>query len=69
MAFNEFLPLCLDLKEMATRENVHKLFALYDTNGDGSVSVDEFHNIINGNKVCNGHLSKEELERQKKLWA
>jgi Ca2+-binding EF-hand superfamily protein len=41
-SFNEFLPLCLDMEEMCTKDHLRSVFALFDGNGSGTVSIEEF---------------------------
>jgi Ca2+-binding EF-hand superfamily protein len=37
-SFAEFLPLCLDVDKLVTKESLNELLRLYDTNHDGYIS-------------------------------
>ena len=51
-SFAEFLPLCLNMEEIVTKESMNEMFRLYDTNADGYVSKQELKAIIDNKRIC-----------------
>lgn len=67
-SFNEFLPLCLDMEQMCSKDHLRRVFALFDGDGNGKVSTDEFKQIILGDKIGNNAQDKCEAERNDFVW-
>jgi Ca2+-binding EF-hand superfamily protein len=46
LSFNEFVPLCIDMKELVKKDFIKELFQLYDYEGDGKLATKFFKKMV-----------------------
>lgn len=68
LTFNEFVPLCIDMKELVNKDFIKELFQLYDYQGDGKLATKFFKKMIIKAKA-DGSKTDNEQKRDEKLWA
>jgi len=57
------------MKKLCTESRLAELFAIFDEDGDGKVSIHEFKHIIFGEKICSDvGLDNQEKARLDIVW-